>query len=154
MTFHGYILKRLRNMWRETINNTGGICPVCDRWGKTYPRSINKTMAQSLIWLCSKPGWVDIPATAPRDVIKSNQLPTLRWWGLVERLPSNTGAKKHSGVWRATHRGRSFVAGYLAIEKTVVTYKGEVIARSDERIHISQIHSEFNYSEVMEKANV
>lgn len=154
MNFRNLILTYFRRRWRATINDKGGICPVCDRWGKVYPRSINKTMAASLAWLCTQKGWTDVPADAPREVVKSNQLPTLRWWGLVKRLQSDTERKKHSGVWRATLRGRQFNAGEIDIEATVVTYNGEVIARSEKTVNISDIDTEFDYSEVMEAAHV
>jgi hypothetical protein len=44
--------QELRDQWRHTIDDEGGHCPVCDRWGRVYARGINNTMASALIWLC------------------------------------------------------------------------------------------------------
>ena len=88
----------LRKAWRHAIEHDGGHCPVCDRWGKVYPRSINKSMAKSLIWLCSSDSdadnWVNVPVTGPQWVVRTNQLPTLRWWDLVERRANTEDEKK------------------------------------------------------------
>lgn len=125
------LLARLRSVWRGQIESGGSHCPVCDRWGKIYGRNINKTMAQSLIWLChaegDAEGWVDVPAKAPRWVVQSNQLPTLKWWGLVERRGNDGKNKtKFSGMWRPTAKGLDFVHHGARIEKQVFTYNDEV----------------------------
>ena len=43
------LLEQLRAAWRSTIEEDGGHCPCCDRWGKIYSRTLNKTMAKSLV---------------------------------------------------------------------------------------------------------
>jgi hypothetical protein len=102
-------LAQLRSDWDRTKSGDGGHCPVCDRWGKIYPRGINRTMARSLIWLAAKSGdgnWVDVPNTAPAWILRSNQLPTLRWWDMVERNDTEKSPEnKHSGMWRVTAFG-------------------------------------------------
>lgn len=125
------LIQRLRIIWRSIIENGGGRCPVCSRWGKIYGRNINKTMAQSLVWIChaevDAEGWVDVPATAPRWVVQSNQLPTLKWWGLVERRFNDGKNKtKFSGMWRPTEKGLDFVHNNTRIAKQVFTYNDEV----------------------------
>ena len=145
----------LRKAWRHVIEHDGGHCPVCDRWGKVYPRSINKSMAKSLIWLCSSnsddEGWVNVPVTGPQWVVRTNQLPTLRWWDLVERRANKEDEKKkHSGYWRATQRGADFVLKQTKVPKTVFTYKGEVEGVSIETVAIEDCFKEFfDYQDVM-----
>ena len=146
-------LAQLRSNWEHTKQNDGGHCPVCDRWGKIYPRGINRTMARSLIWLASRSeagNWVDVPNTAPAWVLRSNQLPTLRWWDLVERNDSEKSPEnKHSGMWRATEYGKLFAANKISAPSKVFTYNGEVVAKSTDLCNIvSCFEFDFDYHEV------
>ena len=134
-----------KEVWRKTIHGDGGVCPCCERWGKVYTRTINKTMAASLQWLYDETlksvgqigNWVDVPNTAPKSVLRSNQLPSLRWWGLVERqLPDpQDKAKKHSGMWRITLRGIDFVEGKHLVPKKILTYNTEAVGFGDELVN-------------------
>ena len=146
----------LRSGLQEGIN-----CPCCGRWAQAYWRGINKTMARALRWLedehnavyyggdydC-KPIWIDI-TKGPAWLLRSNQLATLRWWGLVERMPSDDSAKKHSGMWRPTLLARSFLRGDMAVPAKVCTVFGEVVDRSYETITVNDIRHHFNYAETM-----
>ena len=145
-----------KEIWRNTIKGDGGHCPVCDRWGKIYGRAINNTMARSLIWLCAAPtednGWVDVPNKAPRAVIRSNQLPTLHWWNLVERLGSENAKQKHSGMWRPTALGLDFVNGNAQVPRKVFTYNNKVQAYSLDMVRINECFKEqFDYQQLMGK---
>lgn len=147
-------LQAHRDAWRHTIEGEGGYCPVCARWGKIYGRSLNETMARSLIWLVATPlvnGWVDVPVKAPRWLVRSNQLPTLKWWGLVERHPSDSDSKiKHSGLWRPTDLGYEFASARKRVPKKVFTYNDEVEGHSTETVSIDQCFKHhFDYQEVM-----
>ena len=111
-------------------------------------------MARSLIWLvnarANAPGWVDVPETAPRWLVRSNQLPTLRWWDLVERIPSTDPDFKHSGLWRATALGRAFYNGTAVLPQFVYTYDGEVERFEGPDITIAECFGKkFSYAEVM-----
>ena len=152
MSERSKFLAELRAIWRRAIEDEGGHCPCCDRWGKVYPRSLNETMARSMVWLAhhSQHGdWVDVPRKAPRWLVRSNQLPTLRWWGLVERLASEDAAKKHSGLWRATSKGILFAQDRLRVPKKVYTYNAEVEGFSTETVSIRNCIESFDYSAVM-----
>lgn len=146
-------LTRARSKWADTIKGDGGKCPCCDRWGKIYARSINATMARSLIWLAGREKhgiWVDVANDAPRWLVRSNQLPTLRWWGLVERAPNDDPHKKHSGMWRATTKGRQFVHGMIQVPQKVFTYDGEPADWSDDLRFIADCFKDrFDYEAVM-----
>ena len=145
----------LRERWRETAQHGGGYCPVCDRWGSVYRINLNETMAKSLIWLTRTPhvdvsGWVEVPTKAPTFVLRSNQLPTLKHWGLVERMPNNDPSKKFSGVWRATDKGKSFASGAIRVPKKVYIYNDVVEAWSPEDVSISECFGEyFDYQDAM-----
>ena len=82
-------------------------------------------------------GWVDVPNTAPRWLVQSNQLPTLRWWGLVERKGNEGETKtKHSGLWRPTSEGLDFVHHGTRVPKQVFTYNDTVQGYSTETVTI------------------
>jgi hypothetical protein len=111
-------------------------------------------MARSLIWLCHAPtvedGWVNVPTQAPRWLVRSNQLPTLRWWDLVYRASSDEQDRRFSGMWRPTALGRAFAAGSVEIPRTVYTYNGEREKYGTARIRIADcFDSHFSYQEVM-----
>jgi hypothetical protein len=146
-----------RIKWNEDIHGDGGHCPVCERWGKIYKRNINRTMAMSLLWLNQNSlwenderQWVDVPKTAPRWLVRSNQLPTLAWWGIVERAPSNDKSLKHSGLWRPTAIGDAFAMGKVSIRRGVFTYNNKVQGFTNERVYIHEcFKTRFDYEEVM-----
>jgi len=147
-------LHRMREEWRATIEDKGGHCPCCGRWGRVYKRPLNETMARSLIWLCDssvEDAWVDVPATAPRWLVQSNQLPTLRWWGLVVRCNDNVSEdKKHSGMWKPTELGRLFRSGKSAVQKYVYTYNGAFEKFGGPDVLISDCFGDsFSYKEIM-----
>lgn len=147
-------LTELRAEWRCAIEGYGKRCPVCDRWGRIYGRGINETMAKSIIWLVAQPlenGWVDVPLKAPRWLVRSNQLPTLKWWGLVERCPADPEGKlKHSGLWRPTALGFDFVNAGARVPKKVFTYNDQVEGHSTETVAVHECFKQhFDYQEVM-----
>lgn len=151
------MLEQLKSEWRDCIKHDGGHCPVCNRWGKIYKRRLNKTMAESLIWLAkTKPKkengpWIDIANDAPRWLVRSNQLSTLKWWGLVERQVINVKNKtKFSGLWKITDLGRKFVLREVSVPRAVYTYNDEVEDFSAETIFIEQAFKDFfDYDDVM-----
>ena len=150
-------LAEAKNHWDQMIKGKGGHCPCCDRFGKIYERQFNVTMARSLIWLsnCSArtpEGWINVPKSGPRAVVRTNQLPTVRWWGLIERLPNDNPKVKNSGMWRVTKSGIHFIYGRSTIAKSVFTYAGEPVEFSDERITLREaFDTQFDYEQVMGK---
>lgn len=133
--------EQARARWADTIHQGGGRCPVCDRWGSIYRRGINRTMARSLLWLNAQQGdaegWVNVPATGPKDVLRTNQLATLRWWGLIERKDNSDPKKRCSGLWRVTELGRQFSAATVRVPKFVYTYDAVVRMTSTETVAIA-----------------
>ena len=133
----------------------GIICPCCDKYVRQYKRKFNSTMARSLIWLVNthrelSDGWVDVPYLAPRWLVQTNQLPTVRWWGLIERHPSTDSATKHSGLWRPTAAGIAFVNRESRIIASAITYNGNVTGFTGDEIDIEDALGEkFNYAEIM-----
>jgi len=150
------VVKELRSEWSNTITHDGGHCVVCSRWGKVYGRNINRTMAKSLAWLkaaCDEVGgdrWVEVARKAPRWMVRSNQLSTLKSWGLVERLTSDEGKVKHSGIWRVTGLGVAFVEGRIAVPYKVYTYNDMVHDVSDDTVTFAECFEDtFDYQATM-----
>jgi len=150
-------LENAIDTWVDTIHGDGGVCPCCGRFGKVYGRTINENMARGLIWLVDEwesngKTWVDVPKRSPRWLVRSNQLPTLRWWGCIERSGTTDPDQKHSGLWRPTDKGVSFVNDDLKLPKQVFTYANVVIGFSDDDlVTIDECFGKkFSYQEVME----
>ena len=147
----------LRKAWRSDIEYKGGHCPVCDRWGKIYGRNLNRSMARALIWLCSatkdEDGWVDVANKSPRWLVKTNQIQSCRWWGLVESKPTDEtddDSKSSSGFWRPTQAGLDFVFKHTRVPKKVFTYNADVEGISEETVFIEDCFKEFfDYQDVM-----
>jgi len=137
----------------------GARCPCCDKFARRYRRRFNSTMTRSLIWLVrewqdSGRGWVDVPKIAPRSIVRSNQLPTVRWWGLAER-PANTDDPrlKHSGLWRPTESGIEFALRRAKIPPIAVTYDGTVERLEGRPVGVDEtLGVKFNYAEIMSGA--
>lgn len=155
----GITLDEARHQWFNDTIRDGGRCPCCTRFHKLYRRGINKTMAASLVWLAcmTEDGdWVHLPSKAPRWLLRSNQLSTMRWWSLCERrAPLPDEDAKHSGFWRVTLLGLRWAKNEdgVVIPKYAATYDGELY-RPDSfegpMVRVSDCVSRFSYREVMD----
>lgn len=150
-----FTLAEAREQWQQTIRGDGGHCPCCDRFCKIYARRFNASMARSLLWLHQHSGphsaWVDVPSMAPKWLVRTNQLPSARWWGLIERKTNaDDPSVKHLGIWRTTGRGQAFCEGTLRIPDTVYTYDGEVQSFSEQLVDIAAcFRTPFDYQQVL-----
>jgi len=116
--------------------HTGSVCPCCEQYAKRYIKV---------------EGWIDLPETAPRFVIKSNEIGKLQHWGLVEQRPSEDTSQKTSGIWRPTEKGIDFARRKIQVSSHVFLYNNIVRDWSDEMVGIDKaLGSKFNYSELME----
>jgi hypothetical protein len=149
--FQRKTLQEARADWRYAIEGDGSHCPCCDRWGKIYPRHFNSSMARALLWLVGEgDDWTDVPNTAPKWLTRTNQLPTVRWWGLIERQESDDPTVKHSGMWRPTERGSNFAHGRTTIPRMVFTYNAKVIRFGEEKMRVEEaFKTNFDYMQVM-----
>jgi len=108
-------------------------------------------MARTLIWMLgvsrSDPhGFIDIPKTAPKYVLRSNEVGKLAWWNLVERHPD----KQHGGLWRMTQLGADFAMGSTALPARVVLYNNQCEGFEGDQITVSEaLGSKFDYEELM-----
>ena len=145
-----YVEKRL---------DDGVHCPCCGKYTRRYKRKFNATMARSLFWLVSayrsESTWIDVPKNAPRWLVRSNQLPTIRWWNLAQRpKDTNDPDLKHSGLWKPTKQGIDFVDLRLKVFNTAVTYDGNVEKLTGTLVSIEDtLGTKFSYAEMMAMDN-
>jgi hypothetical protein len=150
-------LPELRRKWRKTIEGKGGRCPCCDRWGKVNARAINSTMARSLLWIYAAGArvgdplaWTDVPGTAPRWLVQTNQIASLRWWGFVERMPNDNPKVKCNGMWRLTRDGMAFALGGITAREKVYVYDAEPVGFGGGQIGIRDaLGKAFDYEDMM-----
>lgn len=129
----------------------GSRCPCCDRWGKAYSRPLNSTMVEALMWMVqvSEPGeYIDTANTADRKFVRSNQFSTLKFWGFVEAKANEKG-QQASGIWRATPRGRRFVANKARARLRIVTYNDSLLRYDGELVFCKDIVDYFDYDDVV-----
>jgi hypothetical protein len=151
----GMSLEEAKQALKASLDD-GLRCPCCDKYARRYRRAFNSTMARSLCWLSHASGlvadgWVHVPSTAPRWLIRSNQLATVRWWGLVERSEEEPEPRlKHHGMWRPTPKGIEFAWGRTTIPRRAVTYDGKVIGHEGDEIYVGELAGKnFDYEEMM-----
>lgn len=147
-------LQEARDQWYNTIRGDGGYCPCCDKWGKMYHRAINITMARSIVWLAThtQPAsdWIDVPKRGPRWLVKSNQLPSMRWWRMCERAePDPEIDRKFSGMWRITDLGQRWAGNLVRVPLYVWTYAASVDSYDGDMVAVSDIMADFSYGAVM-----
>lgn len=146
-------LETMRDLWKATIEGDGGHCPCCDRWGKIYRRALNAAMARSLLWLVNQEdrgdGWVHVPSSAPSWMLRSQQLPALQLWGLVEGFTAETKLAS-SGLWKPTPAGIAFAGNRTTVQKYVYVYNNTVLDTDGDQIFIGDaLGSKYNYEEIM-----
>jgi hypothetical protein len=150
----GQYLSQLKTNWRATIEGDGGNCPCCGKWGKVSPQGMNETRALALLWLSRAPsdvdGWVDVPKTGPRWLMRGKTHTTLQHWGFVESSGHAEDSKKSDGAWRVTPKGLHFICGTITVPRKAYIYKNVVEGWSDECVSFRECFGRhFDYAEVM-----
>jgi len=145
-------LDAIRSNWRTTIENEGGRCPCCDRFGKINAHSMIETMALALLWLSRQPtdeqGFVDV-TRAPAWFVKG-KYSLLRHWDLTQKTDKPDDKTKGEGLWMLTSKGQQFLRGQISIPKKVYIYDNCVQGFSSEEIYFCDTFGKhFVYAEVM-----
>lgn len=156
----------LRGAWRQTTEHKGGYCAVCDRWGKINTLPLTGSMVRALIWLHREHAatgemWVNVPERAPRHVMRSYAISTLKHWGLVaqryappptkEEIKAGAPRKtKTSGMWQITGLGIDFLNETVKVPKKLFVYNDTRMGATDELVTAREcFEEEFNYDELM-----
>ena len=90
-----------------------------------------------------------MPSNAPAWMLRAQQLPTLRLWGLVEDFPKQTRLAS-SGLWRATPLGIDFANNRTRVNKYVYVYNNTLLDKDGADISIiDALGDKYNYHEIM-----
>lgn len=126
-------------------------CPCCKQLVKVYKRLINKGMVADLsaLHILSAPDeYMHInDFTRPHS---NREIGNLKWWGLVERMPSDNRDKKSSGMYRITQKGRDFIQGKVMVRKYALVYNSECLGFDGGMVLVTDCDKNFSYSELME----
>lgn len=146
-----------KDFFAAAHSREGGMCPCCDKFGKVYARKFNKGMAINLVHLYkhAKHDFVHLPSTAPRYILKDNQVGKLVFWGMAEAQANEDDPKKNkSGCWKITEAGIAFVEDRSKVWSHVIEYNHNVFSfREEELITISDaLGRPFNYRELMNES--
>jgi hypothetical protein len=122
-------------------------CPCCTQTVKKYPRRVYKTVALCLRAVANSGEDGLLPKEIVTRVsaihpISGNHHTKLALWGLIKRNPMD-------GRWRATDRGRDFLAGRERIEKYAHVFNGRVLGYSEDTVDIKEIAKEFDLTELL-----
>lgn len=156
----------LRKQWKDVIEDDGGYCPCCNRWGKVNATTLNGPMIRALLWMYRVGGrdWIHIPSQAPRFIITGYHVPSMKYWGFVEqyvappltkadRKAGVTRDKRTSGTWRITEEGIDFLFHGTKVADKVFIYNDTPIQFSDTMVGAREcVNKKFNYDAMMNES--
>lgn len=152
--FRNYTLGKVRQAVFNKAEK-GQNCPCCGQLVKIYKRIIYSSMAYDLTFLykLSKKN-NNTEYFHVKDFCKKTRggdNAKMVFWGLIEELPNTDDAKKNSGYWRITKKGKDFVENKISIQKAILCYNSEFLGFADDGyVNIkSCLGKKFNYSELM-----
>jgi hypothetical protein len=135
------------------IQEKGGNCPCCYRWGKINGYQITSTQARGMIWMLQnfpEGDWVDL-GKAPPWILRSKSMSTLQHWGLLESKTKGMDEdKRGSGLWRLTPQGYGFIYRQILMPKFAFVFNNKLIKYSKEQVDVIQVlGKKFSYEELM-----
>lgn len=147
-------LEQARANFFEAIKGEGTHCPCCDRWGKINSHTLSKAKARALVWLFQAGrkdpgGWVNVPAEAPKEMLRTNQFTTMKHWRLVEKAGNDNPKLKSSGIWRVTPEGEYFLKNVTKLSKKAYVYNDKLMGFGGELVSIGEIHGDFDYNAML-----
>jgi hypothetical protein len=118
-------------------------CPVCHQNAKVYRRTINASMARSLVRMYRIAGLdtINITKAIPAD---SREEGKLRYWGLVE-----SAGKR--GLWRVTEKGRDWLLLRVTVPRYCYVYDDVPIEMGGDEISFRDVveMSDADYRELV-----
>ena len=152
----GTTVQEARGFCQEN-RDSGCICPCCGQGVRLYNYKFHSSLAQCLIGLVrvfeTSKNWVhvkDIPVPDGNASSRGGHLAKAVHWELIESRANDDSAKRTSGYWQPTQRGRDFVHGATVIPKYVHLFNNTVYGFSAARTSIEQaLGNKFDYSELM-----
>ena len=145
-------IKEAKQHLRANFKHKGTNCPCCGQFVKLYKRKLGSVMARTLIQLYK----MDKEFNHVREIVKgisetgTNDFSKLAYWGLIDEMSNDSLAKRTSGFWRITPKGRQFVERKITVNQYALIYNRLCEGFSVETINISEaLGKKFNYNELM-----
>lgn len=153
----GEARKELRENWEKGIN-----CICCGQRVQLYNYKLFASSAIALIRLYSLTRenyghktyfHIKDYAEAGEGRPRAHHFAELRFWGLIEKSTENPdSAKKSSGYWKITEKGKNFVEGKLKVHSRILIFNNTFAgyAKNSELINIKDsLENKFDYTELM-----
>lgn len=138
----------------------GTKCRVCNQNVKMYKKSIDSEMAKYLIEIYKQDKktpnkiWFHVEGDLGVTLKVGGSWAKLRFWELIEEKPKDpeNKAKRTSGLWRITDKGKRFVLLQDSVKKYVKLYNQTFYGFEGEDSDIREALGEkFNYSNLMSR---
>jgi len=130
----------------------GSICPCCGQIVKLYNRKLNSVMSRMLIKLSHLPEGFNHVSKIQESISTTgtNDFSKLLHWNMVEQQSNEDPARKTSGNWRITQKGKDFVNMKISVPKYCKIYNTKKLGMSLDQISISEsLGNKFNYQKLM-----
>jgi hypothetical protein len=136
-------------------------CPLCSRFVKIYPRTLNAGMCKSLILVYQltkrlKPenGWLHIQREFTNNyklnATAMDYIQLERWDLIEEMMELGDDKKKNVGYWRINKKGIDFIFKKISLPKKVYVLRNETLKFSENMVFITEVSGKgFNYWEMM-----
>ena len=136
----------------DSVSEEGVICPCCECHDKIYDRRITVSGVRGVVslykWTARNGDGYHHYKKFVRD--SQGEFTRLRHIGLIERRPKVKPAKKTSGMYRITSKGKSFIRGDISVPERMLLYHDELVGQYGEEKYITDVWPVFNYRELME----
>lgn len=144
----------LRENWEQGVD-----CPCCGQHVQLYDYKLFATSARALILLYrltkERPDeyfHISEYAEADRGKSRAPHFAELRFWGLISKQSNTDPAKKSSGYWKITTKGKEFVDGTITVPSRILVYNNRFKGFSDKSTDIDineALGNKFNFAELM-----
>lgn len=141
----------LHNNWKKGVK-----CPCCGQFVRLYEQKITSGMAYCLLDLFKKslesePVHITNIGNASAS---GGAFAQLAHWGLIASKKNTDTAKRTSGYWYITEKGKRFVRNEISVPAYMFRFDGRCLGFSERSISIKDaLTSKFNYSELMGDLN-
>lgn len=132
----------------------GAECPSCGQFVKMYKHKINGIAVSDLIRLYNLSENNNIIekhhhiSKFSRD--RGGAFAKLVHWGLAESQLNEDTAKRTSGMWSITEKGKKFIEDIIEVPQYVYLYNSECKAMSSNKVNVRMaLGTKFNYEELM-----
>lgn len=131
----------------------GTNCDVCRQRVQMYKYTINGTAVADLINLYNLTGGKtkDFRHVNEFSNLASRSFTKLKHWGLIEDSVNEDTAKRTSGMWAMTDKGRAFVLGQIMIPDRVILFNKQAYNPQEKNeITVEEaLGKKFNYQELI-----